>query len=885
MSKQNLIFSLVLIILFAKLSQGKSQASASQINQETKKIDIVISPDATKQETMAASQLYEYLKKIYPGNTFTVTSVINGNNRKIRLSLSWNLSIDKAVNKDIPVQEEGFLIRSQNEQNVLITSRSTRGLFNAVYSLLDKLGYGFYLSYEGTPLPKKELWFKDWEMVDSPLQVERIVFDWHNFLSGCTGWNYEEWCSWIDQSAKMRFNTILVHAYGNNPMFSFEFNGLKKEVGFLTTSNSGRDWGAQHVNDVRRLPGGEIFKGPVFGSDAALVPDQQRSEAATKLMSKVFEHAHDMAMKINFAIDVDTWSANPQNIIKSLPLDCRIKLTKHDIVNPETEQGYQYYKAQVKSLLHNYPQITTITVWVRPESTVWRDIKVPQFPESWQNEWKQLVEKHPEIEKDKFGASTFAISKIVLAYQKALKEIKRDDVSIAFGSWRWDFLPTSSIIMPENCSLIALDYYINFDSEETKNTLSMVGGRRKLIPVVWAHHDDHRYLGKPYTPYPDFNNLLKERNSAGFGIIHWTTRPLDLYFKSLADQVWSNTENKKVETTIAEYCQKIFGSQQQVLQNYMTEWILLGPMFGRETSEHFFDLGKQSIGEGYEPTNLTLERINKRIGILEKVNQSALSDFGKKMFLYNSSIEDFYLSLFQNQEKFGIAYSMLARRSIDSAKVILQSVTPEKTIEKYAKASSILPITAGEKAMVVSLGTRWNPDFVNLKQRARMEDIYFKFGATQHDTLAQYPGTGTYFIDKKNTLWSCLGEKELNTGIAGKLSIDMADGLPENAFTYMKMDIPFLFPLRTIGKNNLAPGRYKLEIKYLNPVARASECKLFFMSKDSHVPLAIVSDRTGSKFNTISATIEIIDGERYTLEIDPGNGEKLFASLIIRAIN
>jgi hypothetical protein len=255
------------------------------------------------------------------------------------------------------------------------------------------------------------------------------------------------------------------------------------------------------------------------------------------------------------------------------------------------------------------------------------------------------------------------------------------------------------------------------------------------------------------------------------------------------------------------------------------------------------------------------------------------------MYLYNYSMEDFYLDLFQNQEKFAQTYAMLERKSIDSAKVILRSVNPERTIELYAKASSILPITAGEKAMIVSMGTRWMPDFVNLKQRVRIEDIYFRFGATQHDTLAQYPGSGTYYIDKNNIIWSCLGEMELKNGVAGKFSIEEADGSPENTLTYMKMDIPFSLPLCTMGKNNLAAGRYKLEIQYLNPVAGTSECNLFVVSKDSRIPLAIVSDRAKSKLITISATIEIKEGEKCTLEIDPGNDGRLFANLIIRPIN
>jgi len=879
MNKQNqFVFVLGLILLFI-ICPVKTNAMSIVTQSDQLQVDIVIRTDATRQEKTAANQLTLYLGKIYPAYQFSVTNAINENNRTIRLGLPGFFSPEDSISTRIPVQEEGFIISCLNERNVAIASRSTKGLFNAVWSLLEKLGYGFYLSYDGKPAPNKKLSFKDWEMTDFPLQSERIVFNWHNFLSGCTGWNYEDWCSWIDQSAKMRYNTIMVHAYGNNPMFSFEYNGQKKQVGYLTTSISGRDWGAQHVNDVRRLPGGEVFTGPVFGSDVALVSDEQRGEAAARLMKKVFEHAGEMAMKINFAIDVDTWSANPKNVIESLPPESRIQLKTQDIVNPETADGYLYYKAQIKSLLNSYPQISTITVWVRHERSLWRfNITPDQFPKSWLNEWRQLLLKHPELESDVHSASTFALSKIVLAYQKAIKELKRDDVTVAFGSWRWAFLPSAAILMPENCSLIPLDYNIEFDSDESQKILSKIGKARKLIPIVWAQHDDHHYYGKPYTPYANFNQLLRERNASGFGIIHWTTRPLDLFFKSLADQVWSLSENEGIATTVSNYIHAVFGSQQQELQEYITEWIVSGPMFGRETGEHFFDPGKQPAGKKFEPSKVTIERIQNRIALLKRINQPNLSALGKKMFHYYSAMERFYLSLFQNQDKFYEAYALLDRQRVDSAKLILQRVDPEKTMELYAGASAILPITSGEKGMIVSLGTRWLPDFVNLKQRAKMADICYKFEATQHDTLAQYPGTGTCFIDKQQTLWSCLGVKELKTGVAGN---SKGGVLPENSLTYMEIARPFTLFLQTIGKNWLTPGKYKLEIKFLGSNAEPHDCKLFLLTRDNTSSLQTTSGYVGSKLKMISACIEIKEDEEYMLDIEPGNGPRQFTNLII----
>ena len=312
----------------------------------------------------------------------------------------------------------------------------------------------------------------------------------------------------------------------------------------------------------------------------------------------------------------------------------------------------------------------------------------------------------------------------------------------------------------------------------------------------------------------------------------------------------------------------------------MTEWITHGPMFGRETQEHFFDLGKQIYGEKYEPTEVTIKGIEKRTGLLKRVDQTTLSEMGKKMYHYYASMEQFYLSMFQNRDKFNKAYNLLGRQSIDSAKLILQTVTPEKTLELFAKAFTILPVTAGEKGLIVSMGTRWLPDFVNLKQRARMADICYKFEATQHDTLAQQPGTGTYFIDNGKILWSCLGEKELKTGTAASFNDKEALKYPENSLTYIKITSPFTVPLVTIGKDHLFPGKYKVEIKYKG----GSTCKLNLINKNSKIPLLTVLQNPGQDLSVNSAIIEIKEPQKYSIEIDPGKGEKLLTNLVIKAI-
>jgi len=172
-----------------------------------------------------------------------------------------------------------------------------------------------------------------------------------------------------------------------------------------------------------------------------------------RLMHNVFAHAEERDMDVYFAVDVDTASANPQAVIATLPREARFPITveqmrwmnqqggKFWLPNPDTPEGYRYYKAQVKALLNAYPQIDCLVVWFRHGNTPWMAMKAIEMPESWQKEYRDELEKTPEAAKLWRSHNFFALGKIVMAFERALKEAGRDNIQIAVGSWRFDFLP------------------------------------------------------------------------------------------------------------------------------------------------------------------------------------------------------------------------------------------------------------------------------------------------------------------------------------------------------------------------------------------------------------------------------------------------------------
>jgi len=746
----------------------------------------------------AAGNLHQHLERAFPKVKFEILDEKN-------LSEGIELKIDNRL------EQEEYVITNQGS-SATISGGSARGVQHGVYGILKKLGYDFYLSFESAPQPEA-FSYSDWQLADKPLRGKRIIFNWHNFLSGCTGWDLEQWQMWIDNASKIGFNTVMVHAYGNNPMQSFSFNEKEKELGYLSTTQRGRDWGTQHVNDVRLMYGGEVFQDYEFGSQAAKVPDEERSSAATSLMQKVFKHAAMEGMDVCFAIDVDTWMANPQNIINTLPGEALIKIGGYNTVNPEHPEGRKYYQAQLTKLFSDYPEITMLAAWMRQPATapgqgsIWLQHDSFTLPEAWQKEYSDTLKAHPGLKDIRPYPGLFAISKIIKVYREILNEIN-PGIELVLGSWRLTYPEMADLFMPEYCGFIPLDYSYVLNTAESIESLAKVGEHRNLYPIVWAHHDDHSYIGRPYKPFGNFNTLLDSMNAEGYGIIHWTTHPLDLLFNNYENQVWKSSENETLDNASDDFAMAMLKKEDVNLMNYYREWFSEAPMFGRETSDFFIRLQDDYRLNGYKSSLGVVEKAKARLLILEKVNKDALNDHGINEYRYQKGIENFIISLFNNHNNGHQAFLMLREGKTGEALPLIKKSDPEESIKLYAETISEYGTNRGEEGILISLNLRWLPDYIDLKQRIGEEAVRINFQPTSHDPLAQGAGRYTYFIDKQKQYWLSMGEKELGkaAGSNGNLPLKKVTD------SWIKISDEITIPLKTMRGNKLYKSDYEIEL-------------------------------------------------------------------------
>ena len=768
------------------------------------RVIITLAGGAGKVEKLAAEELVSHLHRLYPSTKFEVGApgagspvIYLGTAQDLPTRFASQLS-GKLINP------ESFVITvnaSHEAREAIIAGASPRATLFAVDALLERLGFGFYLSYNTTPPPSPSPFsFAGWEMSDAPIVGERVIFDWHNFLSGCSTWNLQDWQNWVTQASRMRFNSVMVHAYGNNPMFSFSLNGETKPTGYLPNTSVGRDWGTQHVIDVRKIVGAEgLFNGPVFGADASMVPGNERVSATTSLMQDVFRFAAHRGMGVTFALDVDTESANPQNVIKTLPASARFEHRGLQLVDPDTADGYVYYRAEIEQLMKPYPQITQLAVWFRGGlNSPWRELQPDEFPAPWRDEYRTALEANPRLKGDPEAPSMFAIGKVAKAFRKALDETGHNSVTMSAGSWRFTYLPSADVFMPATVALMPLDYSYEFLSDPVQESLRLIGRHRPTVPIVWAQHDDREYAGRSYTPFSGFGSLLRWSNSAGYGVIHWTTRPLDLYFKSVSDQVWDATENEPLDATASEMAKRTFGPQAQELgKRYLYAWIYDAPAFGMETSDTFInqaiDLDNESHGA------------KARLDLLTQMRPLAKDDAARDWVSYFEDWEHYAQGFYQSQSAMQKSNVALKAGDLDLARREIAAAKPESVIDQYSKTIRHGNISPSEKGILITLNLRWLPHIEAQRQAVGLEPLHVEFAPTNHEPLAQGVGHYSFDFDVSKKVIEVLGSSELGVDVQ-----QFEAGA--KCSTGIEVRSPVTLAIGGLAGAQLSPGTYRMKL-------------------------------------------------------------------------
>ena len=328
------------------------------------------------------------------------------------------------------------------------------------------------------------------------------------------------------------------------------------------------------------------------------------------------------------------------------------------------------------------------------------------------------------------------------------------------GSWRFAYLPSADAFLPVGVGLMPLDYDYAFPSDPVQESLRAIGRHRPVVPIVWAQHDDREYAGRSYTPFAGLGSMLRWSNSAGYGVIHWTTRPLDLFFKNVSQQVWQASENETLDVTAGEMAKRTFGAKaQEPGKRYLLNWIYDGPTFGEETTDrfvnriHVLDASNEAAGA------------RVRLDLLNKMRPLAEEKPTQEWIAYFADWERYATGIYEAQSALQKSYAASESGDLAQARSEIAAAGPEAAIEAYARTILHGQTSRGEKGILITLNLRWLPYFEAQRQAVGLEPLQVEFAPTTHEPLAQGAGHFTFDFDALHKVIEVLGTSELGVEV------------------------------------------------------------------------------------------------------------------------
>lgn len=435
----------------------------------------------------------------------------------------------------------------------------------------------------------------------------RGTLPWHNFLSGPTAWDIEDYKEYIDEMAGLGMNFIGFHCYTGGaqryvtyvePMIRAEYRGVLPAAEFDTSITA--RWGYRPLTaDAFMHDTSKWFSKPVFGSRAATEARTQgeRYQMAQSLMRRVMEYAHEKGMKFCMGFEFGIY---PPEFFSVVPPESM--LGRPYLPDPTHPAHIEILEIYIRDILSAYPGIDYIWFWLQ-------ELDQPIGEYGFTGSFRQFFEE----ERGRFGYLDDPLLEFNgvwgLAYIRQAREILQrlsPDTRMAIGGWGGrnqlpPLLPGLHEALPKDVIFSCLNPDQGW-SPQAEEMTNLEGREAWIIP--WLEGDRRLWHPQPRVSLLAEQTALAERQGIDGVIgIHWRTKDIDMNFKALgrfaADPPAmagdaGMTEDEKTAATESfykEYCREMYGpAAEAVLPHWLAfdlEQVLAPRGGGAESPEYW----------------------------------------------------------------------------------------------------------------------------------------------------------------------------------------------------------------------------------------------------------------------------------------------------------
>lgn len=403
----------------------------------------------------------------------------------------------------------------------------------------------------------------------------RGVLPWHNFLSGPTSWNLNDYEKYLDKCKEENINFIGFHNYTGGgeryatyvePMIKIEYKHIIPQAYFDNSQTS--RWGylpmevknyAYNTDKIFSLP----KEATAFGSDASITSRTkiEHYEKAQKLMQEVLKMAHERG--ISMAMGFEFGVIPPEYFSLNTYGDCFYWPGESNMIpNPTKQYSKDIHYAALDNILETYPNIDYIWMWLNEHSFMGVNLDNALQDSAYLkifNHNKHYFLEASEASSKFIGVWALEYMKMTYNYLKS----KRANVKIILGGWGGSHQLPSILkgldrALPQEIIFSCLNP--DLGKSPQPNFLADIAKHRKVWAVPWLEGDHQLWHFQPRVNMMRKHvKLAAQQKLDGVVAIHWRTEEPRFNFKTFAYFASNKKEDISVEDLYKSYLTKEFG--------------------------------------------------------------------------------------------------------------------------------------------------------------------------------------------------------------------------------------------------------------------------------------------------------------------------------------
>jgi hypothetical protein len=405
----------------------------------------------------------------------------------------------------------------------------------------------------------------------------RGVLPWHNFLSGPTAWNEDDYREYLDDCQKNGINFIGFHNYTGGgeryfnyvePMVRIQYKNVLPDARFDDGSTARWGYLPMKVKDFA-FGTGSLFKLPkgaeYFGADCAVLAKtgEERYEKAQALMQKVLKMAHERNMQM--AMGFEFGVAPPEYASVRTRGDMYWMGDGSLVYNPFDPDAAGILYATIDNILETYKGLDYIWLWLNEHCMFGVDpqaaLKNRSMNEFYRENGKYYQSSDEENSSIRF-LGVWAQAYIQKAYDYIREKAPRTKVVI--GGWGAEYqmgllLKGLDKTLPEDIVFSMLNP--GQGAKAHPDYFKEIAANRKIWAIPWLEGDASLWHLQPRVANMKTHvKKAAEDGLHGVVAIHWRTEGIKPNFETFSRFAVNPADNRSVDEIYRDFCLREYGT-------------------------------------------------------------------------------------------------------------------------------------------------------------------------------------------------------------------------------------------------------------------------------------------------------------------------------------